>query len=74
MILDLSTMGVGLLLRGSLPPGKVFTLHMGPRDQSPLQLSARVVYCTEQPNNASLAGCEFLAPLNEKDVQRLLAT
>ncbi len=71
-ILDLSTTGAGLLVKGPMSPGQDITVRFSRHLVPPLDVAARVVYCTAQGEELSVAGCRFHAPLDDADVQTVL--
>jgi hypothetical protein len=71
-VLDLSTSGAGLLVKGTLSAGETITVWFARHLVPPLDVAARVIYCKEQGENLSVAGCEFLAALDDADMQAVL--
>lgn len=74
---DISTSGVGLLLRNALPEGatialKLFVTQDGIEDpdSDPLDVSSTVIWCAEQEDGSHAAGVRF-GELNSAQTMRL---
>jgi PilZ domain len=72
-LLDISLLGLGLLLNGSLEAGTLLFVELeSSPGTAPVELLARVVHATATPEKEWLVGCEFVNPLKQEELQALL--
>ena len=72
--LDVSPLGVRLVLRGRASPGAVLSLLLCNRGcLHASALSLRVCFCLQQRDGTCVLGGEFLRPLKAEEMRALLA-
>lgn len=71
--LDLSEMGVRLLLTAHLPPKQEVTVHLdGPNHSRPVKRLARVIWCVPARDGGFYAGIQFDKRLRYPDLIKLV--
>jgi hypothetical protein len=70
---DLSSTGIGLLMKAGIKPGRVLIIHLQ-SSQGCLSrpVPVRVMHATFQPDGDWLVGCQFLRRLSHQDMLELL--
>ena len=72
-LVNLSPVGVGLVVDEPLEPGAALTVVLKRLDHKPdRSMLACVVYQTERPDGKWAIGCHFLHQLSEKELDELL--
>lgn len=72
-IVDISTTGIGVILRQRFPSGTLLTIELqNSGGDVSRTLQTRVVHATPHLDGGWVLGCEFVNPLTEQDLRSLL--
>ncbi len=72
-IVDISTTGIGVILRQRFPSGTLLTIEMqNSAGDLSRTLQTKVVHTTPHPEGGWVSGCTFVNPLTEEDLKVLL--
>ena len=72
VVLDVSPLGVGLLVPVPLPPGALVSVILAKQSSLPAPARiARVVYCQEEPGGLYRVGGRFVIRLSDTEFQSL---
>ncbi len=72
VVLDISPLGVGLLVPAPLPPGALVSVILAKQSSLPAPARiARVVYCHEEPGGLYRVGGRFVTRLSDTEFQSL---
>jgi hypothetical protein len=72
VVLDVSPLGVGLLVPAPLPPGALVSVILAKHSSLPAPARAtRVVYCQEEPGGLYRVGGRFVTRLSDSEFQSL---
>jgi hypothetical protein len=75
MVLDVSRLGVGLIVARPVQPGSALVVRLPEAGQGrpTLDLTARAAHCGELMTGRYLVGAEFVEPLGEEELGSLLS-
>jgi hypothetical protein len=72
VVLDVSPLGIGLLVPVPLPPGALVSLILARQSSLPAPARlTRVIYCQEQPGGLYRVGGRFVTSLSDSEFQSL---